>query len=121
MNNATEGNGSRKEEILAKSRQSNKDEGIEHAVTQGAKKGNYFAIEIMGGLLFFLSLITEQWLPAYALFSTINASNVGEFLVKYQFLKQKRYLVATICFAVLGIGSAILFVREIGMLQGWWG
>ena len=111
----------RKEEILAKSRQLQQDEGIEYAVTQGAKKGNYFAIEVMGGLLFLLSLITGQWLVAYALFSVISASEFGDFLTKHRILKQNRYLIAAICFAILGIVSTVLFVRDVGALQGWWG
>jgi len=121
MNNATEGNGSRKEEILAKSRQSNKDEGIEHAVTQGAKKGNYWGIEVIGFPLLLLSIITGQMLATYALSSVILASWFGEFLAKYRILNQKRYLIAAICFAVLGIAAVILFVRYVGTLQGWWG
>jgi len=118
MNDQTQNN---KEDILARIRSQNKDEGIEYAESEGAKIGRYFAVEVVGGSLFFLSLVTGQWLTAYALFSVINASNVGEFLAKYQFLKQKRYLIAAICFAILGVGSAALFVRDVGTLQGWWG
>ena len=122
MNNSIENdNDTRKEDILAKSRQLQQDEGIEYAESQGAKKGKYFAVEVVGGSLFFISLITGQWITAYALFFVINASNVGEFFAKYQFLRQKRYLIATICFAALGIGSAVLFLRNLGVLQGWWG
>lgn len=41
-NPATNGNDNRKEEILAKSRQSNKDEGIDYAVNKGARLGHYY-------------------------------------------------------------------------------
>jgi len=117
MNN----NDHRKEEILAKSRKSNKDEGIEYAVTQGAKKGNYFGIEVVGFPLLLLSIITGQMLATYALSSVILASWFGEFLAKYRILNQKRYLIAAVCFAVLGIAAVVLFVRDVGTLQGWWG
>ncbi|MCL2592466.1 MAG: DUF6442 family protein [Defluviitaleaceae bacterium] len=122
MNNSTENNNSnRKEEILAKSRQLQHDEGIEHAIAQGAKKGSYFGIEVVGFPLLMLSLITWQTLAIYALSSVISASWFGEFLAKYRVLKQKRYLIAAICFGLLGIGGIILFVRDIGILQEWWG
>ena len=39
VSNSIESNGSRKEEILARSRQSNKDEGMEHAEIKGFKLG----------------------------------------------------------------------------------
>ena len=121
MNKLPEGNESRKEELLAKSRRSSKDEGVEYAVTQGAKKGNYFAIEVIGFPLLLLSIITGQMLATYALSSVILASWFGEFLAKYRILNQKRYLIAAICFAVLGIPAVVLFVRGVGILQGWWG
>ena len=121
MRKAKENGGLNKEEILTKSRQANKDEGIEYAVTQGAKKGNYFGIEIVGFPLLLLSIITGQMLATYALASVILASWFGEFLAKYRILNQKRYLIAAICFGLLGIGAVVLFVRDIGTLQGWWG
>ncbi|MCL2402447.1 MAG: DUF6442 family protein [Oscillospiraceae bacterium] len=120
MSNVENNKNDHKEEILAKSKQSNKDEGIEYAVTQGAKKGNYFGIEVVGWLLLVFSLINGQMLAVYALSSVILASWFGEFLAKYRFLNQKRYLIAAICFAILGTGALVLFVRYVGTLQGWW-
>ena len=113
-------NNNRKEEILAKSRKAKKDEGIEYAIDQGAKKGNYYAIEIVGSLLFFLSLISGQMLVVYALAAVILASWLGEFITKYQVLTQKRYLIAAIVFGLSGIFVVILFVKYLGILQGWW-
>jgi len=114
-------NDNRKEEILEKSRRLQHDEGIEYAVTQGAKKGNYYAIEIIGFPMLMFSMIIGQWLVAYALASIILASWFGEFLTKYRFLKQKRYLIVTIFFGLNGIGAIVLFIRYAGILQGWWG
>jgi len=120
MSNFTENNENRKEEILAKSRQSNKDEGVEYAVNKGAKSGNYFAIEIIGLPLLLLSLITGQMLTTYALSSVILASWFGEFFAKYRFLNQKRYLVTAICAAFLGVSAAVLFIWvNAGILQEW--
>ena len=121
MNGLDERSTMLKEEILAISRQSNKDEGIEYAITQGAKKGNYYATEIIGFPMLMFSMVVGQWLVAYALASVILASEFGDFLTKYHILRQKRYLIAAICFGLLGIGAIVLFVRYIGILQGWWG
>jgi len=111
----------RKEEILKRSRRLQHDEGIEYAVTQGAKKGNYYAIEIIGLSMLMFSMIIGQWLVTYALASIILASWFGEFLTKYRILKQKRYLVTAIFFSLNGISAIVLFVRYAGILQGWWG
>jgi len=123
MNNSTEtdNNINYKEEILAKSRQANKDEGVEYAITQGAKKGNYYATEIIAFPLLLLSIFTCQLLAAYAFSSVILASWFGEFLAKYRILNQKRYLIAAICFGLSGVATIALFVKYIGNLQGWWG
>ena len=121
MSDLTESNILRKEDILAKSRQSNNDEGIEYAVTQGAKKGNYYATEIIGLPMLMFSIVAGQWLAVYALAAVIFASEFGDFLTKYRILRQKRYFIAAICFGLLGMSAIILFVRYIGTIQGWWG
>jgi len=70
--------------------------------------------------LLLVSISVEQMLAIFALSSVISASWFGEFLTKYRILRQKIYLlVATFC-ALLGIGSIVLFVRYLGILQGWW-
>ncbi|MCL2568546.1 MAG: DUF6442 family protein [Oscillospiraceae bacterium] len=121
MNNSTVGNGSRKEEILAKNRRSNDDEGIKYAVNEGLKLGNYY-IEIVGILLILLCVITGQILTMWALFALYGAHCFGDFLAKYRYFKQKRYMMGAIVFGVLFGGYfAFLFVREVGVLQGWWG
>ena len=117
-------NNNRKEEILAKSRESSTpyaDEGMENAINKGLKMGSHIAGTIVGIPLFFLSLVAGQMIVVYALFSLGLAMWVGEFLAKYRFTQQKRYLIATIVFAVSGIGTAVLFVIETGLIQSWWG
>ena len=124
MSNVEKNCDNRKEEVLSKSRESStpyNDEGMEHAINKGTKLGSYFAGTVIGTPLFLLSAITGQMLTVYALFSLYSAFCVGEFLAKYRFTQQKRYLIATICFAVLVIGAISLFVINVGTLQGWWG
>ena len=112
---------SNKEEILAKSRQSNKDEGIEHAINKGARLGNYYT-EVVGLLLIFLCVMTGQILTMYAVFALYGAHCFGDFLAKYRYFKQKRYMMGAILFGIIFGGCfAFLFVRDIGALQGWWG
>ena len=123
MSNLEKSNNNRKEEILAKSRQSStdyNDEGMEHAVNKGAKMGSYLAGEVIGIPLFLLSVITGQWITVYALVSLYCAFNFGDFLAKFRFTQQKRYLIAATFYFVVGIGAAALFILDTGALQGWW-
>jgi len=122
MSNATEdSNNSRNDEILAKSRQSNNDEGVEYAVNKGARLGNYYT-EAVGLLLILLCIITGQMLTMYAVFTLWGAHAFGDFLAKYHYFKQKRYMMGAIIFGVIFGGYfAFLFVRDVGAFQGWWG
>ena len=121
MKSSEESNESRKEEILAKSRSTNNDEGIEYAVNKGMKLGNYYT-EAIGVLLIFLCLLSGQVLTMYAVFTLYGAHTFGDFLAKYRYFKQKRYMMGAIIFGVLFGGYfALLFVRDVGILQGWWG
>jgi len=121
MNSPTESNENRKEEILARSRQSQQDEGIEHAIGKGALLGNYYTGGVGFALIAF-SFFADQFLVIYAVLSLYGAHCFGEFLAKYRYFKQKRYLVGVILFGVIFGGySAFLLVRDVGILQGWWG
>ena len=122
MSNQTENkNGNHKEDILAKSRQSQQDEGIEYAVSKGAMLGNYYTGAV-GAVLFFASVLTGQLLVMHALLTLMGAHAFGEFLAKYRYFKQKRYLAGVILFGVIFGGFfAFLFVKDIGIIQGWWG
>ena len=121
MNNSTESGDSRKEEILAMSRSANKDEGVEYAVNKGARMGNYYT-EAVGALLVLLCVITGQLLTMYAVFTLWGAHTFGDFLAKYRYFEQKRYMMGAVVFGVLFGGYfAFLFVRGVGILQGWWG
>ena len=122
MSNQTENsNDNRKEDILAKSRQSQKDEGIEHAISKGALLSNYYTGGVGFALIAF-SFFTDQFLVIYAVLALYGAHCFGEFLAKYRYFKQKRYMVGVILFGVIFGGFfAFLLVKNIGILQGWWG
>ena len=117
-----EPNDSRKEEILAKSRQSSEDEGIEHAVNKGLKLGNYYT-EVVGVILLILCMLSGQIVTMWALLTLYGAHAFGDFLAKYRILKQKRYLFAgaILLGAVYGGIFGFLFLRDSGLLQRWWG
>lgn len=120
MNNQAENN-NRKAEILAKSRQSQQDEGIAYAVSKGAMLGNYYSGGV-GFIMVIASALTGQLLIMYALFTLMGAHSFGEFLAKYRYFKQKRYMVGAIVFGIIFGGAfAFLFMRDIGILWGWLG
>jgi len=121
MNNSSEIKDNRKSEILEKSRKSNKDEGIEYAVNKGARLGSYYT-ELIGFPLILLCVITGQILTIYALFTLYGAHCFGDFLAKYRYFKQIRYMIGAIIFGIIFGGCfALLFLRDVGVLQGWWG
>jgi len=122
MNDQTENsNNNRKEDILAKSRQSQHDEGIEYAINKGMMLGNYYTGGV-GFALLMVSIITGQHLVMYAICTLMGAHAFGEFLAKYRHFKQKRYMIGVIVFGVIFGGFfAFLFLRDVGILQGLWG
>ena len=110
-----------KEEILAKSRESRQDEGINFVVDKGIK-GALVSTNTIGFILIAISFFTEQFLVLYALLTLLGASNFGEFYSQYRYFKQKRYIVGFVLFGLIFGGVfAFLFLRKIGFLQGWWG
>jgi hypothetical protein len=110
-----------KEEILAKSRESFEDEGIDYAISKGIQQGVYYGGAV-SFVLIILALITQQWLVIFAVLTLEGAHSFGNFLALYRHFKQKRYIVGFVLFGlVFGGVFAFLFVREIGLLQGWWG
>ncbi|MCL2189021.1 MAG: DUF6442 family protein [Defluviitaleaceae bacterium] len=110
-----------KEEILAKSRQAQQDEGIEHGIIKGTVLGNHY-VGIVGVAIILFSTFVGQFLVVYAVLMLHGAHGFGEFLAKYRYFKQKRYLAGVILFGIVYTGYfAFLFVWSIGILQGWWG
>ena len=113
-------NNVQKEEILARIRELQQDEGIEYAVNKGAMLGNYYTGGAGVALIAF-SIFTGQMLVVYAVLALYGAFCFGEFLAKYWHLKQKRYMIGAVLFGVIFGGFfAFLFVRDVGVLHGWW-
>ena len=119
MSNLPENNNNRKEEILAKSRASGKDEGMEYVENKGSKMGIYVAGTIVGVPLAFLSLLAGETPTFFALITIYIAFGAGELFAKYHFFKQKRYLIGAVVIALITIGIAVMFVEMIGLLPGW--
>jgi hypothetical protein len=110
-----------KEEVLERSRNAGQDEGMIYAENEGAKRG-YLYLETVGLPLLIFAYLTRQFVVVYAIFTLYSAYSFGQFLTNYQQLKQKRYLVGAILFgAISGVIFGFLFVRGVGVEQGWWG
>jgi hypothetical protein len=114
-------NDNRKEEILEKSRRAQQDEGIEYAINKGAMLGNFYTGGFGVALILFSAFVGE-FLVVFAVLALYGAHCFGEFLAKYRYFKQKRYMAGIILFGIIpGCSFAFLFVRGIGIIQGWWG
>ena len=124
MNNSSKDNTSRKEEILAKSRQSKKDEGMEHAEIKGLKLGEWLGSAvaiILGALAFFIG----QDESIFAIGTLVFAMVFGQSLAVYRFKKTKYYfawlilgIIGTIWFFVLFIAATQEWDKLLGLL--WW-
>lgn len=99
----------KKEEILAKSRQSNKDEGMEYAENQGRRIG-FVAFSILFAILAVLSLFFWQIGTLHAISSLFWTCVCAEGYVKFRFTKKKRYLVMIICGSIAAIYAIINFI-----------
>ncbi|MCL2372845.1 MAG: DUF6442 family protein [Defluviitaleaceae bacterium] len=111
----TEYNGNRKEEILARSRQSKKDEGVEHATIKGLKLG-----EITGGamamVLVFLAFFLGQPVAFFAIGAVIFALAFGQSLAVYRF-KRTKYLLAWVIISIMGMFH--FFMLFLAATQEW--
>jgi len=104
-----------KEEILAKIRQSNTDEGAEHAELKGFKLGERIgsvAALVLGVLAFFIG----QAETIFAIGTVIFATVIGQSITVYRFKKTKYYL----AWVVLGVvGTVYFFMLFIAATQEW--
>ena len=92
-----------KEEILAKSRLENEDEGLKEAENQGRKIG------ITAFALMEIVIVCFNWFagqPNYVPFAMFWAFVAAEAYPKYRFTKKRTYLVSTIT----GGMAAVLFL-----------
>ncbi|MBY2477070.1 DUF6442 family protein [Clostridioides difficile] len=96
-----------KEEILSKSRQSNKDEGLEYIENKGRKIGYSIFICIFAFIVIFNAFIGQKNDAVSALFCTFG---LAENIAKYQFTHEKKNLIWAIIFLITTIFLLTNFV-----------
>jgi hypothetical protein len=98
-----------KEEILEKSRQSHKDEGIEYAENQGRKTG-FIVFSLLFAFLIIFNLFYGESNTFFALNSLFWAFIAADGYGKYSFSKRKVYLVTVIAGSTASIASVANYV-----------
>ena len=126
MENSSTTATSRKEDILARSRKANKDEGMEHARLKGLGLAeNTWSVVGIGIAIF--SFIQGQYTVFWALFACIGAFICGQTFHMYRFAYKKYYLAwavggaITTVFALAAYVSLSLGWIEPSTLGKWWG
>lgn len=98
-----------REEILEKSRIEKRDEGMESASNAGRKVG-MIAFCVLFIVIVMLNFFNGK--QNYAVFALFWAYMAGEAYPKYQFTKQKSYLITTICGGIASLASFASFIIE---------
>ena len=115
MDNSTESYGHNKEEILARSRQSKKDEGVEHAEIKGFRLGERIG-SVTAMFLVVLAFFIGQAETIFAIGTIVFAAVFGQSLTVYQFKKSK-YLLAWLVLGV--VGTIYFFILFLAATQEW--
>lgn len=102
----------KKEDILEKSRQSRKDEGVEYAENQGRKIG-FIALTLLFAVLAILSLLFWQIGTLHAVSSLFWTYFSVEAYGKYRFTKKKAYLILSVFGSIAAIVAVINFILAI--------
>lgn len=98
-----------KEDILERSRQSHKDEGMEYAENQGHKTG-FIVFTLLFAVLAILSLFFWQIGTLYAISSLFWTHFAAEAYYKYRFTKKKKYLITAVFGSIAAIISVANFI-----------
>ena len=108
MNNTMGNNENKKEEILEKSRNSKKDEGMEHADYRGSRIG----VIVYAIVAFFLVIfsIPDNINVVNAIASLSFAWVVGGTFSYYRFTKRKSYLICVVASAIGTIAFALMAI-----------
>ena len=116
MNNSAEISGNRKKEILAMSRKSKKDEGLEHAQSKGNRLGEMI-LSVVALPIAIYSIVIGEYAIAWAVGAMAFAYVLGQSINVYRFTKRKYHL----AWIVLSILMMILFpVQFLAEIHGWW-
>ena len=120
MSNSEENNSpNRKEEILAKSRQSGNDEGVEFVQAQGLKQGWIALVIVTVVLLVFARASDMEYafdLIVHSIVVSVFASFVASPILAYRFTKDKKHLAEALFYLFFIVSSA---VRIISLMMGW--
>lgn len=129
MENIENNGNSRKEEILAKSRNEKKDEGDENASLRGRKTGEVICFNVVGAILLILSIIMHQMSAAWAVLAVYAAFNAGYEFTKYRFTKKAYHMISFIA-CIVGVAFSIFafvdfalewhHIHELTKAIRWW-
>jgi len=117
-----------KEEVLARSRQSGKSEGVEHAAElRGHKLAVNLGLGAVGLSLVVYGILFGQVMMVLAVTMVIEAYYTGLMISAYRLSRSTRHLLYAILFAVIFIFITFMFVRGAmglfwlpGMYTGMW-
>lgn len=98
-----------KEEILERSRQSLKDEGMEYAENQGRKIG-FVAFVLLFAFLGIFNLFFGETSTYHAISSLFWVFVAGEAYGKYRFVRKKEYLITAIAGSIAAILSVVNYI-----------
>lgn len=99
-----------REEILAKSRKENRDEGLKNAENRGRKIG-FTAFSCVFFFIVFFNLFCgkDNYVPIAMFWAFVSA----EAYPKYKFTKDKSFLITTICGAMASFGALLCYVASV--------
>ena len=109
-------NNNRNDEILERSRNAKKDEGMEHATLKGSKLGEITMAIIAAPILIF-AILRGEFAVFLAVGATVAAFVFAQALTEYRFSRRKSHLTWTIFLAIAVLVCLALFVA---VSFGWW-
>lgn len=120
MSNQTENSkDNRKEDILARSRKSSNDEGVEYVLAKGLRQG-WFALAVVTVVLLVFARLSDMEYAFDLILNSIVASVLASFIAApiaaYRFTRDKKHLTEAIAYLFLVLFSTI---RVVSLLMGW--
>ena len=108
-----------KEDILARSRKSGNDEGVEYVQAKGLRQG-WFALVVVTVVLLVFARLSDMEYAFDLIINSIVASVLASFIASpisaYRFTREKKHLTEAIVYLFLIIFSTI---RVVSLLMGW--
>lgn len=96
-----------KDEILNRSRQSKKDEGVDFVQNEGVRFGFYVFV-----IVSFFMVIFNQFIgvKSFDIFALIFVFESTESMTKYKFTHKKRYIISTVVYILLCITCLFAYI-----------